>query len=230
MPTLRNIGLLAACRRAGGQDAIHPIPDAALVWAEGRIAWVGPESELPGEYARHETIDAGRRLVVPGLIDCHTHLAFGGWRAGEFVERLRGRTYLEIARSGGGIAWTVRATRAASDAHLVSRCEGWLRDVVQLGVTTIEAKSGYGLNEDEELRLLSVYAEVSRESAVRVVPTFLGAHTIPPEFQERRADYVDLLCGPMMAAVASRRLARFCDVFVEESAFTIPEARQVLAA
>jgi imidazolonepropionase len=230
VPTLRNIGLLAACRREGGQDTIHPIADAALVWDAGRIAWVGPEADLPGEYEGLDAIDARRRLVVPGLIDCHTHLAFGGWRAGEFVERLRGRTYLEIAASGGGIASTVSATRAASDADLISRCEGWLRDVVQLGVTTIEAKSGYGLSEDEELRLLSVYAEVSRESAVRVVPTFLGAHTIPPEFQERRADYVDLLCGPMMAAVASRRLARFCDVFVEESAFTIAEARRVLSA
>jgi imidazolonepropionase len=230
LPALTNIGVLAACRRDGGQDAIHLIRDAALAWDSGRITFVGPASELPPEYAHSEAINARGRLVVPGLIDCHTHLAFGGWRAGEFVERLRGRSYLEIAKSGGGIASTVRATRAASNAELVARCDTWLREVVRLGVTTVEVKSGYGLTEDDELRLLSVYAEVSRGCAVRLVPTFLGAHTIPPEFQECRSEYVDLLCGPLMAAVAARRLARFCDVFVEESAFTVDEARRVLTA
>jgi imidazolonepropionase len=230
VPALTNIGVMATCRREGGQDAIHLIRDAALAWEAGRITFAGPASELPPQYADRDVINARRRLVVPGLIDCHTHLAFGGWRAGEFVERLRGRSYLEIAKSGGGIASTVRATRAASNADLVARCDTWLREVVRLGVTTVEAKSGYGLTEDDELRLLSVYAEVSRGSAVRVVPTFLGAHTIPPEFQERRAEYLDLLCGPLMTAVAARRLARFCDVFVEESAFTADEARRVLTA
>lgn len=229
MPALTNIGVLAACRRDGGQDAIHPVRDAALAWEGGRIAWIGRAAELPPEFA-DETLDARGRLVVPGLIDCHTHLAFGGWRAGEFVERLRGRSYVEIASSGGGIASTVRATRASTSAELAARCEGWLREAAQLGVTTVEAKSGYGLTEDEELRLLSVYAEVSRAAAVRLVPTFLGAHTIPPEFQTRRTEYVDLVCGPLMTAVAARRLARFCDVFVEESAFTLDEARRVLAA
>jgi imidazolonepropionase len=229
VPTLKNIGMLAACRREGGQDAIHPIREAALVWIGSRIVWVGPTSDLPPEYA-DEAVDALGRLVVPGLIDCHTHLAFGGWRAGEFVERLRGRSYLEIAKSGGGIASTVRATRAAGSMELVDRCDGWLREVARLGVTTVEAKSGYGLTEDDELRLLSVYAEVSRGSAVRLVPTFLGAHTIPPEFEDRRTEYLDLICGPLMTAVAARRLARFCDVFVEDSAFTIDEGRRVLAA
>jgi len=230
LPALINIGVLAACRREGGQDEIHLTPDAALAWAGGRITFAGPASELPPEHKDASVINARGRLVVPGLIDCHTHLAFGGWRAGEFVERLRGRSYLDIAKGGGGITSTVRATRAASNEELVARCDGWLREVVRLGVTTVEAKSGYGLTEDEELRLLSVYAEVSHGSAVRLVPTFLGAHAIPPEFEERRDAYVDLLCGPLMTAVAARRLARFCDVFVEESAFTIDEARRVLAA
>jgi len=230
VPALTNIGVLATCLRDGGQDAIHLIRDAALAWDAGRITYAGPGSDLPPERADGDVINARGRLVVPGLIDCHTHLAFGGWRAGEFVERLRGRSYLEIAKSGGGIASTVRATRAASNSELVARCDGWLREVARLGVTTVEAKSGYGLTEDEELRLLSVYAEVSHGSAVRVVPTFLGAHTVPPEFAERRDEYLDLLCGPLMTAVAARRLARFCDVFVEESAFTIDEARRVLAA
>jgi imidazolonepropionase len=230
VPALTNIGVLAACRGDGGQDAIHLVGDAALAWDGARITFVGPASELPPEYAHSEAINARGRLVVPGLIDCHTHLAFGGWRAGEFVERLRGRSYLEIAKSGGGIASTVRATRAASNAELVERCDAWLREAVRLGVTTVEAKSGYGLDEEHELRLLSVYAEVSRASAVRLVPTFLGAHTIPPEFADRRSEYLDLLCGPLMTAVAARRLARFCDVFVEESAFTVDEARRVLGA
>ncbi|MDX1617762.1 MAG: imidazolonepropionase, partial [Balneolaceae bacterium] len=118
MPLLHNIGYLATCRDEGGQGAIHPIRDAAVVWKQGRVQWVGKQSELPGEFAGERTYDAGGQLVIPGLVDCHTHLAFGGWRPMEFEMRLRGKSYLEIAQSGGGIRSTVRQTREASEEEL----------------------------------------------------------------------------------------------------------------
>ena len=126
MPVLINIGLLASCRDEGGQDAIQTIPKAALVWRGTDIAWVGSAEALPGKYRDEERVDAGGRLVVPGLIDCHTHLAFEGWRADEVEARIRGRTYLELAAAGGGIVRTVAATRGASTQTLVDRCARWL--------------------------------------------------------------------------------------------------------
>jgi imidazolonepropionase len=164
------------------------------------------------------------------LVDCHTHLAFGGWRAGEFERRIRGESYLEIAQSGGGIAATVRATRAASEDELVSRAKLALAEMRQLGVTTVECKSGYGLDEATERRLLSVYRRLRLEQPSRIVATFLGAHVVPPEFRDRREAYVRWLVDEMIPALASERLAECCDVFVERSAFTLDEAREILAA
>lgn len=230
MPVLRNIAILYQCRAEGGQGAVHPIRDAALAWRDGTIRWVGPAAQLPGEYRSDPVEDAGGAVVVPGLIDCHTHLAFGGWRADEFVRRIEGATYLELARAGGGIRSTVRATRAASTAALVARCESHLAEMVALGVTGVEAKSGYGLDLEHELRLLEVYADLAGRSAVRVVPTLLGAHAIPPEFDGRRDGYLDLVVERMIPAAAERGLARFCDVFVEAGAFSREEARRVLEA
>ena len=176
MKVLANIGQLATCRAEGGQGDIHVIPRAALVWEEKEILWVGPERELPAAYGTAERVDAGGRLVIPGLIDCHTHLAFAGWRANEFAQRIQGRTYLEIARAGGGIASTVRQTRAASEEELVERATGFLEEMLALGVTAVECKSGYGLDEENELKLLRVYRWLAREQPIRLVPTFLGAH------------------------------------------------------
>jgi len=227
---LHNIGLLACCRAEGGQGDIHAIPDAAIAWRGTDVVWVGPSSELPRDDRDDERIDAEGRLVVPGLIDCHTHLAFAGWRADEFEERIRGRSYLEIATAGGGIVRTVAATRAAATEALVARCAGWLSEMMRLGVTTVEAKSGYGLDVENELRLLDVYETLRQTQSVRIVSTLLAAHVIPAEYAGRRAEYVRMICDDLIPRVAARRAARFCDVFVEASAFTADEARTILHA
>ena len=228
---LSNIAQLATCRSEGGQGDIHVLPDAAMVWDEaGVIVWVGRESDLPGAYGTAERLDAGGRLVIPGLVDCHTHLAFAGWRADEFEQRIQGRSYLDIARSGGGIASTVRQTRLATEEQLTQRAAGFLEQMLALGVTTVECKSGYGLSEEAELKLLRVYRHLTREQPVRLAPTFLGAHMVPPEFQGNRNGYADLLVNRLIPAVAREQLAMCCDVFVEDSAFSVDEARRILRA
>lgn len=230
MPRLENIAQLATCRAEGAQGDIHAIADAALVWEGETIRWAGPRAALPAEYAETERIDAGGRLVIPGLVDCHTHLAFGGWRADEFEQRILGRSYLEIAAAGGGIARTMRLTREASEPELVERSAGFLREMLALGVTTVECKSGYGLDREHELRLLRVYRTLAGTQPVRIVPTFLGAHVVPPEFRADRPGYLSLLTDDLIPHIASERLAAFCDVFIERSAFTVDEARRLLRA
>lgn len=227
---LRNIGLLATCRAEGPQSELHAIEHAALVWNGPLIVWAGPERDLPEAYRAARAEDAGGRLVVPGLVDCHTHLAFGGWRADEFTERALGRTYAEIAEAGGGIASTVRATRAASGTDLLARCRGFLDEMARLGVTAVECKSGYGLTVDQELKLLQVYRQLADDSAATIVPTLLGAHMVPAEYRDHRDRYVSLLIDELIPAVAREGLARCCDVFVERSAFTVDEARRILTA
>src|SRR5687768_237265 len=185
MRVLGNIGVLARCLQAGPQDDANVVRNAALAWAEGRIRWAGLEADLPAEYRGWPAGDAGGRLVVPGLVDCHTHLAFGGWRAEEFAQRILGRTYLEIAAAGGGIASTVATTRAATREELVARCRSHLAGMARLGVTTIEAKSGYGLTAEHELRLLEIYRDLS-DGPQRIVPTLLAAHVVPAEYRTRR--------------------------------------------
>jgi imidazolonepropionase len=166
--------------------------------------------------------------VLPGLVDCHTHLVFGGWRSDEFAMRIEGRSYLEIARAGGGIASTMRHTRAASEEALTKRALGFLDGMVQLGVTTVEAKSGYGLTLEHELRLLRAARAAGEAHAIDVVPTLLGAHIVPPEHREDREAYVRLVIDEMIPAAVG--LADFCDVFVEDTAFTPDEARRIFAA
>ena len=230
MPILRDIGELATCLAAGPQSAIHPVAKAAIVWRDGTIVWTGRDDALPAIFRNEEEIDAGGRLATPGLIDCHTHLAFAGWRADEFERRLRGESYLDIARAGGGIARTVKATRAASAEALGAHAASILAAMARLGVTTVEAKSGYGLTLDTELRLLGVYRAVAERQPLRIVPTLLGAHTVPEEYRSQRAEYVRLVCEEMIPRVAADSLAVFCDVFVEDGAFTPAEARAVLEA
>ena len=228
MPVLRNIGYLARCLPEGGQGEVHPIRGAALAWQGDRIAWAGAEADLPAEYAGWPAEDAGARLVIPGLVDCHTHLAFGGWRGDEFELRILGRSYQEIAASGGGILSTMARTRGLDAGALLARCRGFLREMASLGVTTVECKSGYGLDEVTELRLLDVYRSLGREGPQRIVPTLLAAHVVPPEFRERRDEYVALVVDRIIPAAAG--MAAFCDVFVEEGAFTVAEARRILQA
>jgi imidazolonepropionase len=227
---LHNIRQLATCRAEGLQHEIHAIADGAVVWDDGVIVWVGREKEVPTRYAGARRMDAGARLVIPGLVDCHTHVGFAGWRAEEFEQRLLGRSYLEIAREGGGIASTVRLTRAATEGELYDRAAGFLREMLQLGVTTVECKSGYGLERETELRLLRVYHRLAGAQPVRLVPTFLGAHMVPPEFRDNREKYLELLIHDLIPEVAREHLAACCDVFVEASAFSIEEARRILRA
>ncbi len=230
MPKLTNIGFLATCRDEGRQHDIHPLHEAAVVWKEREIVWVGKERDLPSQYDQEQSFDAGGRMVIPGLIDCHTHLAFGGWRPDEFEMRLKGKSYLEIAKAGGGILSTVRDTRKASADELYEKASGFLKEMAALGVTAVECKSGYGLSVEEELKILGVYKRLSEEQPMHIISTFLGAHTFPPEYRDNPEGYVDLVVNEMIPAVAENGLAEFCDIFVEDSAFSVDDARRILVA
>lgn len=226
---LGNIGCLLRVPPGGGQEHVDPTESAALAWDEaGRITYAGPEAELPQGLQTGRNHDAGGRLVIPGLIDCHTHLCFAGWRGDEFRARLAGKSYQQIAAAGGGIMRTVQATRQADPEALYARALDHLVQMSQLGVTTVEAKSGYGLNVEDELKQLRVYERLNREQPVELVPTFLGAHLVPPEFAGKRKSYVDLLCKELIPRVAREGLARFCDAYVEKNAFTLKEGRRIL--
>ena len=228
MTVLTDIGQLATCPPDARDAGL--IPDAALVWDAGRIVWSGPEADLPDTFAGADRQSAHGRLVIPGLVDCHTHLAFAGDRADEFVERIKGTPYLEVARRGGGIQKTVRATRAASDADLEASARERLAAMLRQGVTTVEAKTGYGLTLTDELRVLRLYRRLVEDGPQRIVATLLAAHIVPPEYADDRAAYVRLITDEMLPAVAKEGLAAFADVFVEESAFTPDEARTIFAA
>src|SRR4051794_39925076 len=168
MPVLTNIRELAPCPAAGGPDDLGRVADAALAWDDaGRVRWVGPASDLPAVFRGAQQIDAGGALVIPGLVDCHTHLAFAGWRADEFVERCRGATYADLAARGGGILRTVRLTRAATEDDLLTRCRGFLAAMARRGVTTVECKSGYGLSVEDELKLPRVSRRLGTSSPAR---------------------------------------------------------------
>lgn len=201
---------------------------------DGKFVYLGPADAL--EAAGFErapttsTVDARGGLVLPGLVDCHTHLVFGGDRSGEYALRARGADYLEIAEAGGGIASTMRATRAASDDALVESALPRLRRLISGGVTTVEIKSGYGLDLASELKMLRVAKRVGALAGVDVIATFLGAHTIPPDRRARRAEHVDEIVQSWIPAVAEQGIARFCDVFVERGAFTLAEAERILRA
>jgi imidazolonepropionase len=177
-----------------------------------------------------QTVDADGRLVMPGLVECHAHLAFAADRADEFQMRVAGATYQEVAAAGGGIMSTVHATRAASDAVLRALARKRLDRFLRYGVTTVEAKSGYGLNLEQELRLLEVYRDVSLAHAVDVVPTLLAAHTVPIEFMGRADDYVKMVVKKMIPGAAKHKLAQFCDAFCEQGAFSVEQCRRVLEA
>lgn len=230
MPVLHNIGILYTCRDEGAQGDIQPVKNAAIVWSEDRIEWVGSEEQLPASFADEPRHDAKGQMVIPGLIDCHTHLTFGGWRADEFAMRVQGKSYLEIANAGGGILSTVKATRKADEDFLFEKASAFLREINRLGVTTVECKSGYGLSLEDELKTLRVYRRLAEEQPLHIVSTFLGAHTIPPEYKDDRDGYIDLVINEMIPAVAEEKLAEFCDIFVEDSAFTPAEAGRIFEA
>jgi len=230
MPVLYNIAQLAICPPDHPQHDAGLIANAALVWESGRISWAGPCSELPARYRGERVVDCERRLVVPGLIDCHTHLCFGGWRGDEFELRLQGASYQEIAAGGGGIASTVSATRSASVGKLQRKAHAVLDGMLALGVTTVECKTGYGLDEANELKQLEVYSRLNDSHPVKLIPSYLGAHIIPPEHKDNRDRYISLICDVMIPQIAERGLAQFCDAFVEQGAYSVEEARQIFKA
>lgn len=228
MTVLHNIGQLATCPPDSQQDDAGLIGNAALVFEGSRVVWAGPEEQLPDSFSDHEYIDCGGRLVIPGLIDCHTHLCFGGWRGDEFEQRLQGKSYQDIAKSGGGIRSTVSATRSETVDNLRQKTLDSLRNILSLGVTTMECKSGYGLELATELKQLEIYRQLDDLQPVNLVPTFLGAHMVPDEYQQEREAYIDLLCEKIIPAVSEQGLARFCDIFIEKGAFSVDEARRIL--
>jgi len=230
MPVLRNITQLATCPPGNPQNDAGLVRQAALAWRDGTVRWAGPYDELPAEFKGDAITDCAGRLVVPGLVDCHTHLCFAGWRGDEFEARLRGVSYQEIAAAGGGITRTVTATRGASLGELQRMANTALQAILRLGVTTLECKSGYGLDEPNELKQLEVYRRLDAAQPIDLVPTFLGAHMVPPEHRKHRERYVDLLGNVLIPRIAREGLARFCDVFVEEGAFSVDEARIILGA
>lgn len=192
----------------------------------GRIVYAGPERDV----AAARVTDCGGRWITPGLIDCHTHLVYGGNRANEFEARLKGASYEEIARAGGGISATMRATREASEAALYAASLPRLQALLAEGVTTVEIKSGYGLSEESELKLLRVIGAMRAQCQVDVAATFLGAHALPPEFSSDRAGYVRLLCETLIPQIAAQKLADAVDGFCEGIAFSPDEIAQVFNA
>jgi imidazolonepropionase len=207
------------------------IPDAALLVEDGRIAAAGPYAEVRAQIPADAVIvDAQGRCVTPSFVDAHTHLVFAGDRAAEFEQRIAGATYQEIAAAGGGILRTVRLTRAASGEELLKAARRHRDWMLRCGTTTIEAKSGYGLERETELRILRVLARLNAEGPARIISTLLAAHTVPPEFAGRREEYVRWICEELIPEVAAAKLATYCDAFCDDHAFTVEEARSVLTA
>ncbi|HEY3707297.1 MAG TPA: imidazolonepropionase [Terracidiphilus sp.] len=205
------------------------VENAGLLIEDGRIVEVGASSEIEAKVRPGaEVIDAEGRCVTPGFVDAHTHLVFAGNRADEYEKRIAGATYQEIAAAGGGILRTLRLTRAASEDELLGAARRHRDWMLRGGTTTIEAKSGYGLDHETELKMLRVIGRLNEEGPARIVPTLLAAHTIPPEFLSGRADYVRWVAEELIPEVAAAGLARYCDAFCDDHAFTVDETRIVL--
>jgi len=204
------------------------VENAAVAIVDGSVSWVGREEDLPGEFSDLRRLAAGGAAVLPGFVDPHTHLVFAGDRSDEFARRLRGRSYEEILAAGGGILSTVAATRAASEEELFDEAAGRAWRMLAGGTTTVEVKSGYGLDVDTEAKMLRVAGRLDALLPIDVVPTFLGAHVFPLEYRADRDAYIDLVTGPMLDACAP--LSTFCDVFCDDAAFTADESRRILEA
>ena len=222
----------AGKRGAEMGDILH-IEKGGINIEDGIIRWVGPDSEMPepeGHVRDEVYMDALGRAVLPGFVDSHTHLVFGGYRPEEFGWRLKGDTYMSIMERGGGIQSTVNATRAASAEELREKAEWYLDEMSAMGVTTVEAKSGYGLDTETEERMLRVIKELAEDSErkVDVVSTFLGAHAVPKESKGRTAEYVDLIIKEMLPRF--RDMAEFCDIFTEKNVFELEDSRRLLEA
>jgi imidazolonepropionase len=221
--------LITDCRLATMAEsgtAYGAVEDGALLVRDGRIVWAGARGDLPAhEAATIDRLDG--RWVTPGLVDCHTHLVFGGDRSGEFEQRLGGATYEEIARAGGGIVSSVAATRAASEDALYASALGRLAGLKATGVTTVEIKSGYGLDQDSELKMLRVARRIGREAGVRVRTSYLGLHAVPPEWKTDRGRYVDLAVDDILPAAHAEGLVDAVDAYCEPIAFSTEEVARL---
>ncbi len=212
------------------RDGYGEIRDAAIAVKDGRIAWLGPQADLPSGWQASTVHDAGGAWMTPGLIDSHTHLVYAGNRSNEFESRLNGVAYEDIARQGGGIVATVRATRAASEEELLAATLPRLHSLLKEGVTTLEIKSGYGLDLASEARILRVARRIAATYPVRVSTTFLGAHAVPPEFAGRSDDYLRVVCEEMMPALAAEGLIDAVDAFCEKIGFSATQTERVFQA
>ena len=221
---------LATMARAhlGGENRNYgEIRSGALAVEDGKIAWLGPMRDLPAGASANEQHDGASRWITPGLVDCHTHVVYAGNRSDEFEARLNGATYTEIAQSGGGILSTVRATRAASEDELYRASLPRVKALLAEGVTTLEIKSGYGLELEAEAKMLRVARRLGRELALMVRTTFLGAHALPPEYAARADDYVDEICERMLPALAAQGLVDAVDAFCESIGFSTAQTERV---
>ena len=231
---VKNIGMLAtpegrSARKGRDQGRIKVLRNAWILCEDGMIRGLG-EGLPPEVTAGCGIIDAGGKLVTPGLVDAHTPLIFGGWRQYEMEQKLKGVPYLDILASGGGILSTVRATRSASEDELYDKAKAALDEMLSFGTTTCEAKSGYGLDEETELRMLRAVKRLNEDHAIDLVPTFLGAHALPPEFKDDREGFLSLLCDEVIPEVSKQGLAEYCDVFCEKGVFTAEETERILQA
>ncbi len=235
MLLIKNIGLLqtpVGSFKHGGekQGENLKLKNAAVLIDGGVIKSITSDGELPDGCEGAQVIDAAGKLVTPGLIDCHTHMVFGGYRQGEIPLKLRGAGYLDILRAGGGILDTVRKTRQASEEELFDKTMGFLDEMLSLGVTTVESKSGYGLDEENELKMLRVNKKLNESHRIEVVSTFLGAHAIPDEYKGRAGEYIEMLCNDVLPVVKAEGLAEFCDIFCEDEVFDVEQSRRMLSA
>ena len=231
---IHNIGILqtpvgSAPARGEKQGENLKLKNAAILIENGIIKEITADGNLPkGKTSDTVRIDAKGHLVTPGLIDSHTHLVFGGWRQNEIPLKIKGASYLDILRAGGGILDTVAKTHTASEEELFEKSMTFLDEMLALGVTTCEAKSGYGLDVETELKQLNVMKQVNEQHAIDVIPTFMGAHAIPKTHTGNADGYINFICEEMLPLVAEKGLAKYCDIFCEDSVFNVEQSRKVL--
>lgn len=234
---IRNAAQVVTCsgfqaKKGPAMQELHVIENGTVIITGGTISHVGKESDsLPSvDLSLYTEIDATGKALLPGFVDSHTHFVFGGYREEEFAWRLRGDSYMSIMERGGGIVNTVAATRKASVRELISSGKKRLDEMLKLGITTVEGKSGYGLDRDTELKQLRVMRTLNEEHFVDIVPTFLGAHAVPPEYKGQPDRFIDMLIREVLPVVGSEQLAECCDVFCEKNVFTIEQSRHLLTA
>ena len=232
---IKNAAQLVTCsgfeaKKGRDMSDLRIIAAGAVVIKEGKITAVGKTTDILRDMDQSKTdatafdiIDAQGKSVLPGFVDSHTHFVFGGYRAEEFSWRLRGDSYMDIMQRGGGIANTVRATRDASQKELIASGIQRLNSMLSFGVTTVEGKSGYGLDYDTEIKQLEVMTHLDQVHYIDVVATFLGAHAVPPDYKDKEKAFIDFLMNAVMPEVADRKLAEFCDIFCEENVFSVAQ-------